>query len=56
MEGYVQIYHKKRYAKFWCILDGQQLSYYERLDLHDQLAIGFKVRAGGDPCARGYSF
>lgn len=45
MEGYLQVYHHKKYSKYWCILDGQQLSYYERLDLHLQQAVGIKVRS-----------
>jgi hypothetical protein len=46
MEGYIHVYHKKQYAKYWCILDGQQLSYYERLDLPLQLAVGIVVSLG----------
>ena len=43
MEGFVLVYHKKRYGKYWCVLDGQQLSYYERLDLQRQQAARIVV-------------
>jgi hypothetical protein len=48
MEGNLLVYHKKRYSRFWCVLDGQQFSYYEKLDLHLQQAVGIKVRTSGE--------
>ncbi len=43
MEGYIAVYYRKRYTRFWCVLDGQQFSFYERLDLGQQMAVGIKV-------------
>lgn len=42
MEGYLAVYYRKKYTRFWCVLDGQQFSYYERLDLGQQMAVGIK--------------
>lgn len=43
MEGYVEWYKRGRYQRYWTVLDGQQLSFYEKLDLQLQEAINIQV-------------
>lgn len=42
MEGNISLYKNKRYNKYWGVLEGQQLSYYERLD--QQLQEPFNIQ------------
>jgi hypothetical protein len=44
MEGYLSLLHKKKFTKFWFVLEGQQLTYYERLDLIQQLPVRVQVK------------
>lgn len=42
MEGFLFILNKKKYTRFWCVLEGQQLSQYAHLDLQKQEAVDIK--------------
>jgi hypothetical protein len=43
MEGFVTLWKNKRYQRYWAVLDGQQLSYYERLDEQLQEPVNIQV-------------
>jgi hypothetical protein len=43
MEGFVEISKGRRYQRSWAVLDGQQLSYYEKLDVKLQEAVNIQV-------------
>jgi len=43
MEGFLFILNKNKYTRFWCVLEGQQLSQYAHFDLQKQDAVDIKA-------------
>ena len=42
MEGYVRLVGVLKYSRLYCILDGQQLSFYNTIDKSRKMAVGMK--------------
>ena len=42
MEGSILVYKNKKYSKYWGVLDGQQFSYYQKLDREMQEPVNIQ--------------